>query len=204
MVHPSAEKSATDNRTIDVRLLQRHPLKVVIGGFCVSVALIILFFVRFYVPYKLEILRGQLHDCEMLKAQAEAKIPVPPEDPDALTLTPAQVHEQFAARKGRDAEQDFFSRNLNGKNIHWDVEVSRKADDNGYLFFRLPEGEGQAGPITMVVFEGATAKRASSLHVGDIIHLDGTLSYTTQDTVTVEKATFSFLRGPESKTSQSH
>ena len=188
------DKSATDTRSVDLKLLERHPLKVVVAAFALFFVGTWALFVYAYVPSQLKHLRDQLSECDRAKSEAEAKIPVPPEDPDALTITPVEVGEQYTARHGRDAEQDFFSKSLDAKNIHWEVEIT-STDDDGYVFITSPNRRGTTKPVTMVRFTGDMIKRAASLKQGDIIHLDGTLSYSSKDNVVVRDATFSFVRG---------
>lgn len=186
------DKAARDTRTLDLKLIERHPLKVVAFAFGISIAAVIFMLAYVYVPSRLSTLKRLLQECQTQKAEAEAKIPVPPQDPDALALTSEEVRDEYKKRSGRDAEQDAFAKSLDAKNIHWDVVISRPADQNGYAFIRLRDASS-VGPISMVIFSRDCRVRAASLHAGDLIHVDGTLSYSSRTDVYIENATFTFI-----------
>ena len=196
------DKSVRDTRTIDLKLLERHPLKVVIAAFILFLVGTVVLFVYAYVPIQLKYLKEQLSECDKAKSEAESKIPIAPEDPNALTLAPAEVGQQFLARDGRDAEQESFSRSLNGKNIHWEVEVRSISKGLGYVHFKLP-GDDSCAPVSLATFGDDIKERAESLQPGDLIRLHGTLSFSSLRLVTVHQASFEFLRAARPKTDKS-
>ncbi len=191
------DKSALEiRRTLDSKVLewtQRHPLKILTIVSCLIWTATVVLFVYVYVPSELKVLRNQLTECETSKLEAEGKIPIPPNDPNELSLTPVQVTDEFSAREGRDAEQASFVKSLIGKNINWDVQVDSVDKDLGYLHFKLPGRARRSEPVTMAVFVGDTAKRAMSLKSGDIIRLHGKLSLISNRQVDVDSAEFEFL-----------
>ncbi|HEY5073415.1 MAG TPA: hypothetical protein VII34_01880 [Pyrinomonadaceae bacterium] len=197
------DKLAQDSRTIDLKLLQRHPLKVVVAAFLLTVAIVVSVFVFVYVPSELKNLHDQLNDCQTAKSQAEAKIPVPPEDPDALQLTPAEVGEEYWKRNGRSAEQDSFSQSLNGKNVHWEVEVTSVTKGLGYVHFRHPDPGSSCAPVSMAVFGPEIRERAESLQSGDVIRVHGALAYNSQNFVNIRATSFDFVRAAKAASNNS-
>lgn len=194
------DKVADATKTFDLRFLgwvERHPIKIVTLSFSLILLIVISGLIFWYIPSRLNNLQAQLLTCQKAEKEAEAKIPIPPADPDDVGATQSEINEQFDARDGREAEQTSFSKSLNGKNVAWEVEVrsvDAVGENQAYLHFGPPGATSVSRPVSLAVLTGETAKRGLSLKRGDLIRLRGTLSFLDGWLVNVEKTSFEFLR----------